>query len=163
MANNNDSGDKTEKATPKKLRDARKKGDIPKSKDLTGTIGLILSAIVIWFAVAYTVPKYADLMTTALQASTDDFVSTAIQLGKEALNLFVLSSLLILIPVAVLSLFVEFLQVGPLLTFEKLKPEMSKLDPMSGLKRMFSADNLFELLKSIIKTSAILFLSLIHI
>ena len=68
-----------------------------------------------------------------------------------------LSSLLILIPVAVLSLFVEFLQVGPLLTFEKLKPEMSKLDPMSGLKRMFSADNLFELLKSIIKTSAILF------
>ena len=77
MANNNDSGDKTEKATPKKLRDARKKGDIPKSKDLTGTIGLILSAIVIWFAVAYTVPKYADLMTTVLQASTDDFVSTA--------------------------------------------------------------------------------------
>ena len=157
MADSNDSGEKTEKATPKKLRDAREKGDIPKSKDLTSTIGLILSAIVIWFAAVYTVPKFADLMSTALQASTDDFPTVAAQIGKQALDLFVLSSLLIIIPVAALSLFIEFVQVGPLLAIDKVKPDLTKLNPVSGFKRMFSADNFFELIKSIVKTSAILF------
>ena len=156
MAGSNDSGEKTEKATPKKLRDARQKGDIPKSKDLTGTIGLILSAIVIWFAAVYTVPKFAELMETALQVPGGDFPIIAGQLGKQALNLFLLCSLLILIPVAVLSLFIEFIQVGPLLAADKVKPDLSKLNPVSGLKRMFSTDNLFELIKSIVKTSAIL-------
>ena len=157
MAGSNDSGEKTEKATPKKLRDARQKGDIPKSKDLTGTIGLILSAIVIWFAAVYTVPKFVELMETALQVPSGDFSIIAGQIGKQALNLFLLCSLLILIPVAVLSLFIEFIQVGPLLAVDKVKPDLSKLNPVSGLKRMFSTDNLFELIKSIVKTSAILF------
>ena len=156
MANPGDSGEKTEKATPKKLRDAREKGDIPKSKDLTSTIGLILSAIVIWFASVYMMPKFAALMATALQASTDDFSTTAALLGKQALDLFILSSLLILIPVAVLSIFIEFIQVGPLLAMDKVKPDLSKLYPVSGIKKMFGADNFFELLKSIVKTSAIL-------
>ena len=143
MANPGDSGEKTEKATPKKLRDAREKGDIPKSKDLTSTIGLILSAIVIWFASVYMMPKFAALMATALQASTDDFSTTAALLGKQALDLFILSSLLILIPVAVLSIFIEFIQVGPLLAMDKVKPDLSKLNPVSGIKKMFGADNFF--------------------
>jgi len=125
-------------------------------KDLTSTLGLILSAFVIWFAVVYTLPKFADLMAMALQASTDNFSNTAVQIGRETLSLFLLSSALILLPVAVLSLFIEFLQVGPLLAVDKIKPDLSKLNPVSGLKRMFSADNFFELLKSILKTSVIL-------
>ncbi|MEJ2426765.1 MAG: EscU/YscU/HrcU family type III secretion system export apparatus switch protein, partial [Candidatus Thiodiazotropha sp.] len=43
MADNNDSGDKTEKPTPKKLKDARKKGDVSKSKDISST-----SVMIIW-------------------------------------------------------------------------------------------------------------------
>ena len=156
MSGNQDSGDKTEKATPKKLRDARKKGDIPKSKDLTGTIGLILSVIVLWFTIVYLVPRFSDLMSAALTGSTDDFANTVKTIGKEALDLFLVASLLILLPAALLSLFVEFLQVGPLLALDKVKPDLTKLNPVSGVKKMFSSDNFFELLKSIVKTSAIL-------
>ena len=110
----------------------------------------------IWAAAVYTLPKFADLMAIALQASTDNFAIVAGQIGKQALNLFLLSSALVLIPVAVLGVFVEFVQVGPLLAIDKIKPDLSNLNPVSGLKRMFSADNFFELIKSIIKTSAIM-------
>ncbi|MFN6996692.1 MAG: EscU/YscU/HrcU family type III secretion system export apparatus switch protein, partial [Aquincola tertiaricarbonis] len=47
MADKNDGGDKTEQPTPKKLQDARKKGQVPKSKDVTSTVELLA-----WFALA---------------------------------------------------------------------------------------------------------------
>lgn len=50
MADKNDAGDKTEKPTPKRLEDARKKGDVPKSKDVTSAVGLLLWLVL--FAVA---------------------------------------------------------------------------------------------------------------
>ncbi len=150
-----DSGDKTEKATPKKLRDARKKGDIPKSKDLSSTLGLVLSVGVLAMVVIFAAPRFADLMVIAFTAQTDDFSNTLLLVGKEALWLFLFCSAFILIPVAMFGIIAEFTQVGVLITFDKLKPDLSKLNPVSGIKKMFSPDNFFELIKSIIKTSAI--------
>jgi len=151
----NDSGDKTEKATPKKLRDARKKGDIPKSKDLSSTLGLVLSIGVLIMVSIYAAPRFAHLMNLVFTASTDDFNNTLLLLGKEALWLFIICSVFILIPVALFGIIAEFMQVGVLITLDKLKPDLTKLNPVSGFKKMFSADNFFELIKSTIKTSAI--------
>jgi len=150
-----DSGDKTEKATPKKLRDARKKGDIPKSKDLSSTLGLILSVGVLAMVVLYAAPRFASLMEVAFTIGTDDFDNAAKLVGGEALSLFINCSIFILIPVALFGIIAEFLQVGVLITFDKLKPDLSKLNPVAGFKKMFSPDNFFELIKSTIKTSAI--------
>lgn len=151
----NDSGNKTEKATPKRLRDARKKGDIPKSKDLSSTLGLVLSVGVLVMVFKYAAPRFARLMEIAFTASTDDFHNTALLIGNEALSLFVVCSVAILIPVAFFGIFAEFMQVGVLLAFDKVKLDFSKLNPVDGAKKMFSPDNFFELLKSIVKTSAI--------
>jgi len=150
-----DSGNKTEKATPKKLRDARKKGDIPKSKDLSSTLGLILSIGLLIMVTMYAAPRFAHLMNVAFTASTDDFNNTVLLIGKEALSLFVICSVFILIPIALFGIIAEFMQVGVLITFDKLKPDLTKLNPVSGFKKMFSVDNLFELIKSTIKTCAI--------
>jgi len=62
MAGSEDSGSKTENATPKKLRDARKKGDVAKSKDMTSTIGMLFSFGVVWIAASYTATHVAAIM-----------------------------------------------------------------------------------------------------
>ncbi|MET0044933.1 MAG: EscU/YscU/HrcU family type III secretion system export apparatus switch protein [Candidatus Thiodiazotropha sp. 6PLUC3] len=59
---------------------------------------------------------------------------------------------LLIIPAAIIGTLVEFLQAGPVITFEKVKPNMDHLNPASGLKKMFSMDNLVEVFKSIAKT-----------
>ena len=53
MADSNDSGDKTEKPTPKKLQDARRKGQVPKSRDLTGTLQLVGFTAVLLLGMAW--------------------------------------------------------------------------------------------------------------
>jgi len=51
---------------------------------------------------------------------------------------------------------VEFLQVGPILSFKKVTPKLDNLNPVQGVKKMFSMDNLVELVKSVLKSAALL-------
>jgi type III secretion protein U len=62
-----------------------------------------------------------------------------------------------MLPAAIVGTVAEVLQTGPVLSFEKLKPDLSKLNPFEGIKRMFSMDNLVELAKTIAKTALLLF------
>ncbi len=59
-------GEKTEKATPKKLRDARKKGDVAKSRDITSTFGLIFTFGILWMLFGYASRESAWLLQRAL-------------------------------------------------------------------------------------------------
>jgi type III secretion YscU/HrpY family protein len=152
MAEKNDSGDKTELPTAKKLRDARKKGDVAKSKDISSTL-LTLA----WFALialggAYIAGGigefFARTVTSAAQLPFDQALRT---LGWEALILLIKLSLLILVPIALLATGAEFLQIGPIMTSEKMKPSLDSLNPVEGLKRMFGMDGLVEMVKTVIK------------
>ena len=153
----NDGGDKTEKPTPKRLRDARKKGEVPKSKEIGTTFGLIFAMVVLWLFFGYAFDRLASLMITALAAADKDFYSALRTLASETFRTGLLLSSFVLIPIMLFAVFLEFLQTGPVMTIEKMKPKMSHLNPAEGLKRMFSADNLVELVKSILKT-ALLFI-----
>lgn len=159
MADNDDSGDKTEKPTPKRLKDARKKGNVPKSKDVTNTVVLILWIALFGLGMGFAADRLAALFDVALAAPgrEGDFVHHLLAVGGAALDVLLILSAAFLIPVALFGTLVEFLQVGPILSFEKIKPKMENLNPASGLKRMFSMDNLVELAKYIINT-ALLFL-----
>lgn len=158
MAGNDDSGEKTEKATPKKLRDARKKGDVAKSRDITSTFGLIFTFGVLWMVFGYAAKQSASLLQRALASPGQDFAENLRMLGWDALSLFLLISAALLVPVFVFGMLVEFLQIGPILTFDKMKPKMSNLNPASGIKRMFGMDNLVEVIKAVAKTSILFFI-----
>ena len=158
MAGNSDSGEKTEKATPKKLRDARKKGDVSKSRDITSTLGLIFSFGILWLVFNYASTQISWLLQVALSSPGEDFAESLRLIGSESLKLFLQISAAILIPIAVFGVLVEFLQIGPILTTEKMKPKMSNLDPAAGIKRMFGMDNFVEVIKSVIKTSILFFI-----
>ena len=157
MAQKNDGGDKTEKPTPKRLRDARRKGDIAKSKDVGPALGMIMWFLLLLFAAGHAGAQITGLMRDTLGTATSmPFDAAAPVLGWAALLVLVSVSLLILGPAALIGVIAEFVQVGALVTTEKLKPSLDKLNPIEGLKRMFSMDNLVELLKTVAKATLIL-------
>ena len=162
MADKNDSGDKTEQPTQKRLDDARKKGDVPKSREVTSTVVLIiwlaLGAAVVGFAAARIGGLFDSLFATIGQGwMTTGFAGAARSIGGQAFELSLMLVAMLLLPAAAVGLLAEFLQAGPVLSFEKLKPNMDALNPAEGVKRMFSMDNLIEVLKAVAKT-ALLFI-----
>ena len=166
MADKNDSGDKTEKPTPKKLQDARKKGDVPKSKELTSTVLLIA-----WIGLGALIMGYASSRISGLCESlfvivgkgweTTGYAGAVRSLGSQAFELLLLLIGILLVPIAAIGLLIEFLQVGPIVTFEKLKPSLEKMNPVEGVKKMFTMDSVIELIKSALK--AVLLLTLGYI
>lgn len=158
MADKNDGGDKTEKPTPKRLEDARKKGDVPKSREITSVVVLAL-----WFAagalgLAYGAQRLAALYESAFAViaqgwAVTGFAGAARTLGAQAAEALVVLTAMLVVPAAALGLLTDFLQAGPVLTFEKIKPNLEHLNPVEGIKRIFTMDNLIELLKSAAKTA----------
>lgn len=155
MSGSNDSGDKTEKPTPKKLQDARKKGDIAKSKDITSTAGLLVILMLAVVALPIVGEQIASLVRTSFEVMHEPFAQAAPRLGRQAGMTLIMVVGLVAVPVALVGSLVEFIQAGPVMTTEKLKPKAENLNPASGLKRMFSMNNLVELLKSILKTAVV--------
>ncbi|MEM6266799.1 MAG: EscU/YscU/HrcU family type III secretion system export apparatus switch protein [Pseudomonadota bacterium] len=156
MADKKDSGEKTEKPTPKKLRDARKKGDIAKSKDVGAAFTTLTFCLLFAIAAGYSAHLVAEFSSQTVEMATrGEFADLADRLGARALWLMVGLSALILAPLAAIGMAVEFMQTGPILTGEKLKPSLDKLNPAEGLKRMFGKEGLVELLKTTLKVLAL--------
>lgn len=145
--------EKTEQATPRRIQEARRKGQVARSTDLTGALCL-LAMVALLYAVK-------DRFFLDLQRFMTWYFSQAAHLhtaGKNtvsALNQAVLFSLKLLFPffgVALLVVVVSNLaQVGFLFSTEALKPRVNNLNPLNGLQRMFSTRSLVELAKSVLK------------
>jgi len=166
MADRNDGGDKTEKPTAKRLKDARKKGDVSKSREVTSTAGLlawlVLGALVLGLAYERLGWLFGRLFALIGEGwAVQGFGVAAASLGWLAAEALLWLSALLLLPAAALGLLVDFLQAGPVLAFEKLSPKLENLNPAEGVKRMFSLDNLVELLKSVAKTALLLLIGLL--
>ena len=144
-------GEKTEKPTPKKLRDARRKGDVPKSRDLVLAVGLLAALPVLWQLVRLAPERLSAVLDAAIAtASGGDFAESLDAVGAEAISTALSLSVLALVPIAVVGLLVTFLQIGPVLAFEKIAPKLSNLDPVAGFKRLFGVDGLVECAKAVL-------------
>lgn len=157
MSEKNNGGDKTEKPTPKRIRDSRKKGDIAKSRDFSAAIGVAGWLVLLTIASGFVGSRLANFMQESVAYSIrSDFFSVLSELGWGAFWLVLTVGTITLVPAVVSGLAAEFFQTGALLTTNKLKPSLDKLNPVDGLKRMFSVDNLFELVKMLVKAALVL-------
>jgi type III secretion protein U len=148
--------EKTEEPTDKKLRDAKQKGQGPKSTDIVAAAVLIVSLlglIGMGGAIYERLSSVVKLgLGDALQAKTNQAMAAlATQMLMDALwaalPLVVMSVL-----VAMLALFA---QVGVVISFEGLTPKFDKLNPAEGVKKIFSVRSLIEFIKSIFKAVAL--------
>ncbi|WP_038160591.1 type III secretion system export apparatus subunit SctU [Verrucomicrobium sp. BvORR106] len=147
--------EKNEPPTPKKLRDARKKGQVAKSQDV-GTAALtIASFVTIGIMWPSMVEQAKELILLPVQYYHKPFAQGSMELMLAIGRKILLMSMPILMVVMVVGLAAGFGQIGFMLTFEPLKPELKKLNPMDKAKQIFSMKSLVELLKSTIKVGVI--------
>lgn len=156
MAEKNDGGDKTELPTAKRLKDARKKGDIAKSKDVSSGLLILGWFILIALSASYVGTQITVFFSDTLAAATDiPFEQSLRSVGWQAAMLLVKLSLLVLVPIAVFATFAEYMQTGPVMTSEKMKLSFDKMNPVEGLKRMFGMDGLVEMMKTLVKVTLV--------
>ncbi len=156
MAEENEGADKTEKPTSKKLKDARKDGNVAKSRELTSTVLVMGWLVGGWLMMGSMFRNARSLFEHALTMMQQPFDVAFQSIVPVAAKAFLAMTLPLLLLAVMLALLVEFLQVGPVATMKKVTPDVSKLNPVSGIKKIFSMDNLVELIKSILKSAALL-------
>lgn len=163
MAESESGADKSEQPTAKRLSESRKKGQIARSKEL-GTLAVTLGgAIALLFFGQQMAHVLLGIMQACFSFSREwlfDTASMARQLGQAAGAAFwmLLPFLLILLVASI---------VGPIalggwnFSLEALQPKFSKMNPLSGIKRMFSVNSLVELAKAFAKFVVILVVALL--
>ena len=153
-------GDKTEKATPKKLDDARKEGRVARSSDLINGFMLLLMFFVLKLFGGIMANLFLDSFVKYYNKASDISmevfdVRQAVNLSNEIVIDIVIASLPVLIGSFVVALVGNIVQVGWKVTSKPLKPKLDRLNPIGGFKRMFSQEKVVELIKSILKVLAI--------
>ena len=146
-------GEKTEMPTPKKLRDARQKGQVCSSKDITSTaILVVLFAVLGWMGIAMMddMEELIRFLSGTIEVNDEGAV---IQSATMAALLICKHSFIFVFVAAVIGIIGNVAQIGFLFTFEPIIPKLEKLNPVEGAKKIFSMKNLFEFLKNIVKVS----------
>ena len=144
-------GDKTEMPTPKKLRDARQKGQVCNSKDVVST-ALLLVLLSILGAIAVTLTDDISnlIRFIGLRIEENDAVSIR-EAGKMTLYVVCKHSFIFVLVAAFTAIVANAVQIGFIFSFEPLKPDLKKLNPAEGAKKIFSMKNLFEFAKNVVK------------
>ncbi|MCI6552426.1 MAG: flagellar biosynthesis protein FlhB [Lachnospiraceae bacterium] len=158
-------GEKTEPATEKKLRDARKEGQVAKSREIGNAFSLLALFLILKLYIGYMgnsflggfyniykqIPDYIKISDGQVPVDSIDKV-----IGSTILNMVI-----ILLPVLLTGLAVAFVcdlvQVKWRPTNKPLQPKLSKLNPIKGFKKIISKDSVMELLKSLLKIGLIIY------
>lgn len=149
-------GEKTEKATPKRKQEARKKGQVAKSNEIITVIVLTMTILLLRFWLPNMLNDFNTLFQRVFQYTAAEFtVNTVFVLLNEVL--YYLAKMLL--PILIIALTAGYLgnvvQVGFLFTTEPLKFDLNRLNPISGFKRIFSKRAIAELFKSLLKTGMV--------
>lgn len=150
------SGEKTEKPTPKKLDDARKKGQTSKSPDVNAAMGLIGLLICLLATGATLLDHLSHILLTAVEQGplVRDNAHMMTVMTALAVEGFLAQLPMVGLSV-VLALVASFAQVGFLLSFEPLTPDFDKINPASGIKRLFSVRSLIDFSKMVLKAAVL--------
>ncbi|MEG1349754.1 MAG: type III secretion system export apparatus subunit SctU [Hafnia sp.] len=147
------SAEKTQPPTDKKLRDARKKGQVAKSKEVSSTLLIVcMVAVILGFSNYYTA-HFGSLMLLP-QAFIHLPFRQALSMTIDSLLRETFFICLPLMMVAVLAAVVSHLgQSGFLFSAESIKPDIKKINPIEGAKKIFSVKNLIDFIKSLLKVA----------
>ena len=146
-------GEKTEEASPQKLKQSRDKGQVAKSQDAIQAMGFILVFATVALTLGSTAARLEKFLYASLDAATrrGDDLPTVLEVANEALYATMFASLPALGAAFLAALVSNYMQVGFLFSTEPLKPDLKKLNPVDGLKNLFSKKKLVESLKQVIK------------
>ena len=157
--------EKTEEATPKKKSEARKKGQVARSKDVGLAITMVTCTLVILLLSSMIVGNLKDTMIYFLQSGMLQDINE-MSIKSIVITILLKAGLCILpvvIPIMIAGIVASLMQTGFLLTGEPLKPKFSKLNPISGFKNMFSKKSFVDLLKNLAVVTVIGFIGFLYV
>ncbi len=150
-------GEKTEAPTPRKLEQAREKGQVAKSMEISKTF-IFLGIFGLFFAIpTFFLERLISLVRTLFNTklTMDISIPNIIELFEGLL----IDSLIMLAPIFAITMIIGlasgYVQFGFLFTVEPLKLSLNKINPINGFKQIFSLKSIVEFLKSLIKISVI--------
>jgi flagellar biosynthetic protein FlhB len=153
VAENENGMDKTEEATPRRREDARKKGQVARSRELNTFASLLGAGVALLMLGPLLLQGLQELLVQGLrfdyERAYDSFAMTT-QLSGSMRRALVLLLPMILV-MAVLSLLSPLALGGFLFSVDQLQPKYERIDPLKGLKRIFSVKSLLELVKAVAK------------
>ena len=155
------SGEKTEKATPKRRRDERRKGNVFVSKDVVTIVTLIGGLCMLKMTI---LSSYTSLKQFLFKYF--GYMETMAELPAQRVIEMVLDAVVVAVKIVaplmaftmLLSIAATVYQTKPLFVTEPLKPKFSKLNPITGMKKFFSLKSLVDVLKGIVKILILLYI-----
>lgn len=152
------SQEKTEEPSARRLEKAREEGQIPRSRDLTTSVVLLLAVAGLWLFAEFMGGKLIGISRENFIISRADIFDTNAMIAHLARAIY--QGLLSLAPLMLLLLIASI--AGPialggwLVSGKAMAPKFSRMNPLAGLKRMFSLKALVELVKALLKVSVVL-------
>jgi len=146
--------EKTEEPTSKKLEDARKEGNVPKSMEFSGFIVLFISALIIIFYLKYVsidLEKYFAFITSLIGRELTKNLIYQIVIKSFFYFIIILAPVMFTIMIA--GVLANVFQTGFLFTVKPIIPKFEKINPIKGFKRIFSAKTIIEAVKMILKVA----------
>lgn len=154
-------GEKTEKATPKKRKDERKKGNVFLSRDAVTAVSLIASFYALKIFAPSIFTNVQDLVRRyiSLAGTKEVFLASDISTIFTDLGIVFLKTAMPLVGVSVLvAVIVTMAQTKMLFSTKAFAPKFSRINPLNGIKKMFSIRAIVELLKSLLKIVVLLYM-----
>ena len=146
-----DSGEKKHAATPKKLRDQRKKGQVAQSQDIGKLLVLTAVSEIALFTAEPSMQRFQQLMALPISRMGQPFVRALEEVLVEGLLVFFSFALLMAGVAIAVKLISSWMQFGLLFAPETLKPDFNRLNPLKQAKQMFSGQSLMTLLMGLAK------------
>src|SRR5471032_3321201 len=145
--------EKTEEPTPTKLSKAREEGQVPRSKELTSLLMLLVGWMLIMLGGSHLAGKLSLLLHNGLTFDWLVMLDSTLMLRRagELFNMAVFSVLPILVGLFITGVTSPMLLGGLNISGKSIKVDLKRLNPLSGFKRMFSTQVVSELLKSVLK------------
>ncbi len=140
-------------ASEKKLRDARRKGQVSQSRDLV-TGFTLLAALAYLYFIWPTVSEHLSELVQTVTASSGSFQQISLRAIRHSFSLLLLVTAPLVGIVVVLTVAFGMIGTfGPVLSFEPLKPQFDHINPVKGLQKIFSLRNVVEFVKGVAKVS----------
>ncbi|SDL74274.1 flagellar biosynthesis protein FlhB [Halarsenatibacter silvermanii] len=154
-------GEKTEDPTPKRKEEAREEGQVAKSQEFNQAFTLLGSFLVLYVLMESIIHSLEYRLNEAFTMHEAPVMSPSDGYNIVMDYMIFVADLVapIMIASAVVGGLAGFIQVGPLMNFGIIQPEFSKLDPIKGLKNIFSLQTLVELAKSLAKAAGIAYIT----
>jgi flagellar biosynthetic protein FlhB len=153
MAEENEAASKTEEPTPRKLEQAKQKGDVVKTQDLGGLASLAAVATVIAICGGWLSQHmaYALLPFLAHPEAISMENGGAVEVARQAMLAAAPALAMVGLAAAAAGAAGNLVQTGLMFTPDKLKPDFKKVSPLGGFKRLFGLDSLMQFIKSLLK------------